>query len=271
MGLPRWSMVVHGGAKAGGGGGGFSPFATTLFGSMTPQPDNARKVVIDTFIRALVSGGIWGSLDALYVFAAHDEQAALLNWVNPGTFDATAVNAPTFTTDRGFTGNGTDSEINSGFNLSTDGTNYVLDSATVFARALNNLAAGVSPLWGTNSGDHYGNGFPRFSGDITVFNCNTSGGASNIEVASSDGRGFWSVTRSASDAQALYLDGSGIGTGSQASATLPNATLRGLRSATTFGAFQIASLGCGAHLDATKQAALASAESAYMEAVGAVV
>jgi hypothetical protein len=38
-----------------------------------------RNAVIDTFIKALVSGGVWDKLDVLYVFAAHDSQAALLN------------------------------------------------------------------------------------------------------------------------------------------------------------------------------------------------
>ena len=39
-----------------------------------------------------------------YMYAAADSQAAKINWINPGTYNATEVNSPTFTADRGFTG-----------------------------------------------------------------------------------------------------------------------------------------------------------------------
>lgn len=95
---------------------GFDADAQAIFGAFTTPPDDTRKGLINAYVLALKAGGVWNSLDGLYVFAAADSQAALINWRNPGTHDATLVNAPTFTQDRGFTGNGTNSYVNSNFN-----------------------------------------------------------------------------------------------------------------------------------------------------------
>lgn len=109
---------------------GYSAEATTLFAAMSSQPDATRKGHIDTCIGALKTAGVWTKLDVLYVFAAHDSQASLLNWKNPATFNAAVAAATvTFTTDRGHTGDGASGYIDSGFNASTAGGNFVRDSA----------------------------------------------------------------------------------------------------------------------------------------------
>jgi len=71
---------------------------------MSVAPSAARQLVIDALIRQLKDAGVWAKLDVLYVIAAHDIQAGRVNWKNPGTFTATEVSAPTFTTDRGYAG-----------------------------------------------------------------------------------------------------------------------------------------------------------------------
>ena len=53
-------------------------------------------------IVALVAGGVWTLTDALWVMAAHDEQAGTINWKLPGTFTAITVNSPTFVSIVGF-------------------------------------------------------------------------------------------------------------------------------------------------------------------------
>lgn len=92
--------------------------AKALFARMTVPPSNARKSLINQTISALLSAGVWQKLDALYVMAAHDAQAARLNWI-ADQYNLTAVNSPTFTTDSGYTGNGTNAYLSTGMVAST--------------------------------------------------------------------------------------------------------------------------------------------------------
>lgn len=90
-------------AQSAGAGSSFVPEAETLFAAMSVQPDTTRKTLIDSTIAALIAAGAWTKYEEFFMFAAHDVQAALLNWVNPAE-SAIRVGSATFTTDRGFTG-----------------------------------------------------------------------------------------------------------------------------------------------------------------------
>ena len=79
--------------------------AEALMGRMSVPPSNTRRYLIQSLIGRLVDGGIWERLDGFYMFAAHDIQAARLNWVGCMQ-DATSVNAPVFIADTGFVGDG---------------------------------------------------------------------------------------------------------------------------------------------------------------------
>lgn len=90
------------------------PETEAVIGRMNATPSDTRKGLINNLISALISGGVWSRLDALWVMAAHDSQAAAVNWIS-GNFTAAQVNSPVFTADRGFAGNGTSSYLNTGY------------------------------------------------------------------------------------------------------------------------------------------------------------
>lgn len=75
--------------------------AAALVAAMTVEPDDTRKALIDTTIGALKAGDVWNSIGILCVFAAHDSQAARLNWKTASAY-ASVVGTPTFTADRGY-------------------------------------------------------------------------------------------------------------------------------------------------------------------------
>jgi hypothetical protein len=124
-----------------GAGPSYSEEAIALFEAFTSQPDADRKGVIDTFIVALKTAGIWTELDILYVTAAHDAQAARLNWKSPGTFTLTPTNSPTFTTDRGYAGDGSTSRLATGFTPSTHGVNFIQNDAGLWVWVESGTAA----------------------------------------------------------------------------------------------------------------------------------
>lgn len=113
--------------------------ATALFAEMTSEPDSTRKGLISTAIIELKNAGVWAKLDRLWVLAAHDSQSSLLEWKNP-TRVITPISGPTFTVDRGWQGNGSQS-LDLNFNPSTEGSSFTLNSASCgFYRRTNESA-----------------------------------------------------------------------------------------------------------------------------------
>ena len=98
---------------------------------MDVQPTAERQIAINKVVKELKKAGIWSKLDALWICAAHNEQAAKLNWIKDahnltkgGTGDLY------FTVDKGFKSNLTSTYLNTNYTPSTDGDKYKLDDAT---------------------------------------------------------------------------------------------------------------------------------------------
>ena len=79
----------------------------------------------------------------LKVQAAHSSQAALLNWVST-SYPSSTVNSPTFTTDRGYAGDGVSSYVASGYVPSADSNWTSTDHS--FGRVLNTFACAAMIL-----------------------------------------------------------------------------------------------------------------------------
>ena len=79
--------------------GGYCPEYQAVYDAFTTKPSAALASLQDIMVRALIDCGAWALLDVFYNYAVHTNAAgeALINWKLPGTFDATAFNAPTFT------------------------------------------------------------------------------------------------------------------------------------------------------------------------------
>ena len=102
--------------------------ATALFARRTSAPSSARANLDNKLIYDLIDNSLWIKFDCFWMFAAEDTQAANLNWIK-NAHDCTLVNAPVFTVDRGYTGAAT-KYLNTNYNPSTQGVNYILNSAS---------------------------------------------------------------------------------------------------------------------------------------------
>ena len=244
----------------------YSTQALTLFTAMTTKPSPGRKQLIDTCITALVDGTVWSKLDALYVFAAPNAQAALLNWVNPGTFDCTAVNSPTFTADKGYTGDGVSMSLSTGFNPSTAGGLYQQFDATLFTwennpQKINGAIAGY-PI----SAEVYY--YARFTDDLIYVRIQDTAGTS---FASSNGQGLLSGSRRANNEAEFYKNGVSLGTNvTLTTEALINEILMFLNGDTKFHPGQIVCGGFGSKLTDAEQLALYNALRAYLHPVAGV-
>lgn len=249
----------------------YSAEATAYFAAMSVQPDATRKSALDTLISSLKTGGVWAKLDWLTVHAAHDEQAARVNAVNPAQVASVGV-APTFTTDRGYTGNGTTQYLNTGWNAST--------AAGKFTQ--NDCSMGVWCGTDVSSGAQYdcGNGNATInarSGTNTALTVQSAAGSSTV-LSPATSVGFTSWTRTSSTAGTAYKNGASMGAISTTSATLRNATFlicaantstTGTVTAGNFSTRRIQALCWGSQLSGAEQLALYNALATYMTAVGA--
>lgn len=262
------------GMGRGGAGVGYEAEALTLFAAMSVQPDSTRKALINTLIKALKDASIWSSLDLLYMTAAHDSQAALLNWKNPATFVLSPVASPTFTIDRGYDFNGVDQYLNPAWVPNTDAVNYTLNSASMFTWLLDNVA-GDGYAMATNTGSIAGL-IPRRSSGNTVLAAINTGTTTGTGVGSTmtDSTGLTIADRSGAALTTVNKNGVDFGTHTVASSGVPTGTpFFGARNqsgvANSFDTRAGAAYGFGASLGSTKSLALYNAMLAYMQGVGA--
>lgn len=91
-------------------------------------PSAGQQVKQNQLMLGLKSSGAWSKLDTFAMFATDgSSDFALIDWKRLTTY--TAVNSPMFTSNGGFTGNGTSSYIDTNFNPATQGANYTLNNA----------------------------------------------------------------------------------------------------------------------------------------------
>lgn len=243
------------------GGVSYEPETLALVARFTTPPTTQRKGEINSLIAALKTAGVWVKLDILYLLAAADAQAAQRNWIADAN-NLTEVSAPTFTTDRGYTGNGTSSYLDTGH---TPGSgHYALNDAHVSLWSL--TAAQTATTVVANGSTVRASIVPRNASDLLSYRLNdtTSG-----TVANASGLGFFATNRAASGTKRAYKTGSLLGTNAIASTALPAASFRILGEGTNFSSYQAASMSAGSNLTDAENLAFYNALHTYMQAVGA--
>jgi len=244
--------------------------STALFARMSSQPDATRKGLIDDLIVQLKADGIWAKLDALWLLAAHDSQAARLNWVS-SAHGLAAVNAPAFTADRGYAGNGSTSYLDTNWNPAASSL-FTLDSASLGCWV--NVDAGIGNLveMGCETGTARVRINNRSTTTLMIGRANQDTGT-NFNGAPADRLGMSIVSRTASNAIAAYRKGSPVASGTTASGARPNSNMflcgynddGALTSPTTA---RLAMAFAGAGLNSTEAAAFEAAVETFLTAIG---
>jgi hypothetical protein len=249
------------------------PEADLLIDTMTVRPQGNRAFLISDTIRRLKAAGIWSKLDVFWMLAAHDAQAGRLNWKSPGTYTCSEVNSPTFTADRGFTGNGTTSYLTTGFQPATHSTNITASRthAMNWSRDTYSSTGDRSDMGGYGgAGDNYGV-LMRRSGSSKQFWAHRNG----VTTTSADtAAGMQLGVRYADNSSAIYVNGLSVATGSNVPSTVTNreiyiccVSLDGV--AAQFTTRQQAAISLGGDLSAAEAAAYYSIAQTYMNGVGA--
>jgi hypothetical protein len=245
--------------------------------AMTVTPPFARQTLINTLVGSLKTAGVWSKLDALYLLAAHDAQAARLNAKAPGSFVLTAVSSPVFTVDAGYKGTGLGSTaggyLSSTFAPSTAGGQWALNSAHmgVYVRT---ACSSVTTVQAAEVGVSSGASAYIFTKHATAGNISTAlddATISSTAAGTPNGLGHFCTSRTASTGYAKYHEGVAQAAATVTSTGLPAASVSILRATpTTYSDAELCAAHWGAGLTATEAGDLRTAVHTYLAAVGAV-
>ena len=240
--------------------------------AMSVTPAYARQTLINTLVAALKTAGVWTKLDAMYLLAAHDAQAARLNLKAPATFALTATSSPTFTTDHGYKGTGlaasTGGYLASGFNPATAGGALTLNSVhlAVWVRTACTASANARDIGNANL--RIGTG-QTTAGNIAT-NCN-DGTSSATAAGTPNGLGHYLIARTASGSYSKYHTAVAQTGSSVTSTSIASASIDILRStAATYSDAEVCAAHWGSYLSSTEVTDLYNALHAYLQGVGAV-
>jgi len=192
--------------------------------AMTTEPGASVAEAQNTMVEALKTAGVWSKLDVFYLFAqeSNGDSEALINWVNPGTYDATNVHATSWTSLEGFTGDGANDYINTNYTPSTDATNYAQNDGSVGIYIRTNVRENSYDI-GVNAVGVRTTLSPYRTDNKAYCRVNSGGDTVyELPVGSETSAGFWVVNRTASNDQDLFVDGSVVEQDTDASNGLPN-------------------------------------------------
>jgi hypothetical protein len=244
--------------------GSLSAQTVQFFDRLVTLPSQSRQDLYVALIDGLVSDGVWSSLDTLCVAGA-DAATSLTNLVQD-PYGGVYAGAPTFTTDRGITPFGGVSYLRTSINPSTITGNLTQNAAFLAVWNLGTTQSD-SGLIRTNANINY-EIWPKYHTGVSFWMVSNAGSTENSATNAGDSSGFYLAARTASNATALYRNGTSLGTSATASATPENGELL-----VGFGcpsSWQFASWALGGALDSTHATALYNRVQTYLHAIGAV-
>lgn len=177
-------------------------------------PSASQRIKQNTFFSDLenICGECLDEADLLYVFATDgDRDYAKTNWKSPGDFQATEHNSPVFTINGGFTGNGTNSYLNTHWDPATNGVNFTNEVASCFVSVHTEITAGTKNAFGardTGAPFRNVNILPKRAG--STHECSINGATASIGAAVSSIGFFQCQSRGAIDAR-FFKDGVQVG------------------------------------------------------------
>jgi len=234
---------------------------TALLAAMTVQPDSTRKALINTLIAGLKADGVWSKMGAFNVLAAHDAQAARVGWKNPAKI-LTASGTITFTTDRGYAGNGTNGYLEHPDNLAAI-SGFTQNNASMGVYCNTNVLENKSAIGQVTTLRSYIT--PR-NGSNMDWRPNGAATSSALPVATSVGLSAWSRV-DASNARA-FKNGALLATAG-VSGAIGSTKYTLCRNGTQYATVRVAAAWVGSSLTDAEHLAVYNRVHTFLSAIGA--
>jgi hypothetical protein len=169
-------------------------------------PTSSQQALQNQLVLWLVNKGIWSKLDFLYNFATNgSSDFSRINWISPSLFECTAVGSPTFTSNQGWTGNGTTSYLDTGWIPSTNGVHFTLNDASYGGKVNSgSVSTSAVEMGCAITGNTYSTYFhSRISGS---FGCRANDDFTR-QTAVASPVAFWHVIRENLTSKLVYQNG----------------------------------------------------------------
>lgn len=226
---------------------------TTNFKAVVISRGGSLTASEESYLRAFEAsvGSDLAEFDRLYIHGLSNSIAARTSFVNPSSTIITEVNAPTFTANRGYQGNGTTSYLNTNFTPSTQAVKYTQNSASLFIYSRTDIAANYIDI-GVIANLNKSFITPRDPGSFSYYptNLSTSIGSPSVGVVNSLGLYH---TKLISGVLTFYKEGVSIASFSMTPVALPTLpfyllTANNVGTPINFSARQISVSGMGSGL-----------------------
>lgn len=208
-------------------------------------PSDAQKIIQNDLILELKSAGIWNKLDVLYIFANDGgSNFGTLNWIRPDIRRCllyTSGSTLTFTTNQGFTGNGTSAYIDTTFNPFFDPNKYQVNNASRYIYLYTPQTPAPRPFDGNSSNSNTIGTYT--SNDVNGINTNTPSTTFKYSATQE----MKSIHRTSSTSMTMF-NGTTIGSGTSLSSTISNASQFILRAGGNYASHQVSMYAMGASL-----------------------
>ncbi|HUQ67172.1 MAG TPA: hypothetical protein VM101_13505 [Flavitalea sp.] len=182
-------------------------------------PSASQRAKDSAFVTGLKADGVWDRLDVLYRFKTDGgSKFSLLNWKNVMLSEAVPVNSPTFTSNVGWTQNGTTSYIACQV-FPLDFVNYTLNSASIFIDEGVDLAAANTYAFGLSDGTNQTVLLPKNGSSQIRHQMHAAGTLANTAPASS--AAFYLHNRPTSGTITGYYNNILVLSNSNSTVTLP--------------------------------------------------
>lgn len=190
-----------------------------LFAAMSVQLNTAQKNLVDAQIGLLITDGSWAAADVIVFPMLVTEQQSLLNWKNPGTYNATAVNfSTTFVTKVGYPAVLANSTyLRSNYIPYSNGVNWTLNNAKALCYIKDNVQDDGRVFGGASNGNTLLR--PRDTGNNFIGRIN---GAAHTGVSNTSGDGLFSVSTSDGSNIVLKRNDSVLSTQAQVTTGITN-------------------------------------------------
>jgi len=259
------------GVNSGGKFYTYQPETKTLLAALSGTYSTPRKIEIDKMIKSLKAAGVWAKLDVLQMYAAPTAADAVINWKNPGTFNATLVNSPTLEVDRGITGDASSKYIRSGF-IPSNGVNFTQNSAGIHI-GIKTESQNSTDI-GAFDGANWVRFVVRYIDIYSGFRLNQT--VNTFVDTASTSVGLFSVNRTASNSMERRRNKVSTATSTDTSTGVPTVEIyigaeNNNGTAQQYSARQYAFFAASSGLNATESDAFADAVENYLDYIGAGV
>jgi hypothetical protein len=228
------------------------------------QPSSTVLAAMDTFIRARIADGSWDLIDRLWIPALNNSGLSAFGYLNhksAGVDSLSPQSSPTYGAG-GVKGNGTTSYFDTGFNPSTDGVNYALNSASFGCWVRTAPVTGFR-IFGTLTG---GENDLIYVDALNIHKINTTANLTGGSVTMT-GLGYKAMNRTSSSAVQVY-NGATKSDRTAASTALANANFCIDRTTSGFSDTEVSMAYVGASLSQAQHDNIRNDFQTYLTAIG---